>query len=333
VLNNKQDVDLHSFSAVYQKGQKGDESEYIAEFKEKNLKIHYTFPSDNTLLEDLNNFIVSLSEPVPTTSIYAEYKVMELAKNHCTVLLNGQGADELLAGYHYFYGYYFRDLVNSNSWGKFLNELFQYIRTQRSVYGLKTLVFSINPRSLRHFKKHDFLDQAFYNNFYNKSNSLLDDFYKSKSLKEFLINHFEYKFEHNLLWADKTGMQFSLETRFPFLDHNLVEKTLSIPTENYIKNGYTKVIMRNALKGILPEKIRMRKDKVGFSTPESDWFKNRKLQAILEDVIESDSFKGRGYFDVKQCKKEFKSFQNYHKYNPEFWKWINLELWFRKFID
>jgi asparagine synthase (glutamine-hydrolysing) len=258
---------------------------------------------------------------------------MELAKKHCTVLLNGQGADELMAGYHYFYGYYFRDLINTNSWGKFLNELFQYIRIHRSVYGLKTLGFSMSPRSLRHFKNHNFIDQPFYDEFYNKTNSLFDVFYKSKSLKEFLINHFEYKFEHNLLWADKTGMQFSLETRFPFLDHNLVEKTLSIPTENYIKNGYTKVIMRNALKGILPEKIRMRKDKVGFSTPESDWFKNKKLQSILLDVIESDSFKGRGYFDVKQCKKEFKSFQNYHKYNPEFWKWINLELWFRTFID
>ena len=92
--------------------------------------------------------------------------------------------------------------------------------------------------------------------------------------------------------------------------------------------------MRNALKGILPEKIRMRKDKVGFSTPELIGFKNKKLpRVILEDVIESDSFKGRDYFDVKQCKKEFKSFQNYHKYNPEFWKWINLELWFRAFID
>ena len=177
------------------------------------------------------------------------------------------------------------------------------------------------------------MDQDFYNDFYNKTNSLFDVFYKSKTLKEFLINHFEYKFEHNLLWADKTGMKFSLETRFPFLDHNLVEKTLSIPTDNYIKNGYTKVIMRNALKGILPEKIRMRKDKVGFSTPEADWFKNKKLQAILEDVIESDSFKGRGYFNVKQCKKEFKSFQDYNRYNPEFWKWINLELWFRSFID
>ena len=333
VLNNKQDVDLHSFSAVYNKGQKGDESEYIAEFKEKNLKIHYTYPTDYSLLDDLNNFILSLSEPVSTTSIYAEYKVMELAKNHCTVLLNGQGADELMAGYHYFYGYYFRDLINANSWGKLLNETFQYMKTHKSVYGFKTLGFSLSPRSLRHFKNHNFIDKSFYNDYYNKANSLFDDFYKSKTLKEFLINHFEYKFEHNLLWADKTGMQFSLETRFPFLDHNLVEKTLSIPPSNYIKNGYTKVIMRNALKGILPEKIRMRKDKIGFSTPESDWFKNKKLQVLLADVIESYSFNERGYFDIKQCKKELRSFQKYSKYNSEFWKWIHLELWFRKFID
>ena len=333
VLRNKQNIDLHSFSAVYQKDQKGDESEYIAEFKEKNLKLHYTFPTDITLLEDLNDFVLTMSEPFPTTSIYAEYKVMELAKKNCTVLLNGQGADELMAGYHYFYGYYFRDLIRTNSWRKFLNELFQYTKNHKSIYGIKTLGFSMSPRSLRHFKNHNFIDQEYYNDFYNQTNTLFDVFYKSKTLKEFLINHFEYKFEHHLLWADKTGMKFSLETRFPFLDHNLVEKTLSIPTDNYIRDGYTKAIMRDAMKGILPEKIRMRKDKVGFSTPESDWFKNIKLQAVLENVIESDSFKERGYFNVKQCKKEFKSFQNNHRYSPEFWKWINLELWFRAFID
>ena len=333
VLSNKQNIDLHSFSAIYQKGQKGDESEFIAEFKDKNLKIHYTFPTAESLFEDLDKFIFSLSEPVPSTSIYAEYKVMELAKEHCTVLLNGQGADELMAGYHYFYGYYFRDLINTNAWGVFLNELFQYTKTHKSLYGLKTLGFSMNPRSLRHFKNHNFIKQGFYDRFYNKTNLLFDVFYKSKTLKEFLLNHFEYKFEHNLLWADKTGMRFSLETRFPFLDHNLVEKTLSISTDNYIKNGYTKVIMRSALKGILPEKIRMRKDKIGFSTPESDWFKNKELQNILADVVESKSFSERGYFDVKQCKRELISLQKYNKYNSEFWKWIHLELWFRKFID
>jgi asparagine synthase (glutamine-hydrolysing) len=128
-------------------------------------------------------------------------------------------------------------------------------------------------------------------------------------------------------------MKFSLETRFPFLDHHLVEKTLSIPTDNYIRNGYTKAIMREAFKGILPEKIRMRKDKTGFSTPEADWFKNEKLQTILSDIIESDSFRNRGYFNVKQCKSDFKSFQKNQRHNPEFWKWISLELWFRQFID
>jgi asparagine synthase (glutamine-hydrolysing) len=258
---------------------------------------------------------------------------MELAKKHCTVLLNGQGADEFLAGYHYFYGYYFRDLYKSLQWGKFLNELYRYSLTHKSAFGFKTLIFSLNPRALRHFKNHDFIDQSFYDNNYNKTNDLFDVFYKSKNLKTFLVNHFEYKFEHNLLWADKTGMQFSLETRFPFLDHNLVEKTLAIPTSNYIKNGYTKVIMRDAMKGILPEKIRMRKDKVGFSTPEADWFRQKNLQSVLEDVIESKSFAERGYFNVDQCRKEFLALQKYGKYNAEFWKWVHLELWFRRFVD
>jgi asparagine synthase (glutamine-hydrolysing) len=333
VLENKKDIDLHSFSAVYGKGQRGDESEYIAEYHDKNLKIHYTHPTDDSLLADLDNFIISLSEPVPTTSIYAEYKVMELAKQHCTVLLNGQGADELMAGYHYFYGYYFRDLLHSGSWRRFLNETYQYLKTHRSVYGLKSMGFSMSPRSLRHFKDHSHLTKEFYDKYYECSNSLLDVFYRSGSLKEFLINHFEYKFEHNLLWADKTGMQFSLETRFPFLDHNLVEKTLSIPTENYIKDGYTKVIMREALKGILPEKIRTRKDKIGFATPQQDWFRNKKFQAILTDVVESESFKNRGYFDIPRSKKDLQGLINQGRYNPEFWKKIHLELWFRRFID
>ena len=333
VLQNRPDVNLHSFSAVYGKGRRGDESEYIAEFKNGNLDIHYTYPTGNLLIDDLDNFVVALSEPVPTTSIYAEYKVMELAKKYCTVLLNGQGADEMMAGYHYFYGYFFKDLIKSGSWRKFLNEVFQYTKIHKSLYALKLMAFSMNPRSLKHFKDHSALDQQFYSKHYDSNNNLLDDFYNSKTLKDFLINHFEYKFEHNLLWADKTGMQFSLETRFPFLDHNLVEKTLAIPSGIFIRNGYTKVLMRDALQGILPEKIRMRKDKIGFATPESDWFKSQKFKGLLSDVIESASFNQRGYFNIKECKKELKSLQNKDKYSTEFWKWIHLELWFRKFID
>lgn len=330
--NNNQNL-LHSFSAVYEKGQIGDESEYIAEYKGSKLASHFTHPTCSSLIQDLQGFITSLTEPVPTTSVYAEYKVMELAKNHCTVILNGQGADEILAGYHYFYGYYFRDLLKEYKWGKLLNELYQYTKMQKSDLALRYFAFSVFPKLLRHYKVHDHLDASFYNQNYETDNVLFDTFYKSKSLKEFLINHFEYKFEHHLLWADKTGMNFSLETRFPFLDHHLVERTLSLESDAYIKNGYTKVVMRNALRGILPEKIRLRKDKIGYSTPQSEWFQDHNLLELVEDVVYSDSFKNRGYFNIKTCQDQFENYKRSHKGNPDFWKWLHLELWFRNYID
>lgn len=333
VLRNKINVDLHSFSAIYGKGKAGDESEFISEFNDQNLKIHYTNPTVRSLLDDLDRFISCQSEPVPTTSIYAEFKVMELAKNHCTVLLNGQGADEMMAGYHYFYGYFFRELLRHGQFGRFVNEVYQYMKNHKSIFGLKSLLFSYNPRILKHVRSHGHINSEFYNSFYNRENALFDVFYKSRTLKEFLLNHFEYKFEHHLLWADKTGMQFSLETRFPFLDHNLVEKTLSLDSDNYIRNGYTKVIMRNSMKGILPEKIRMRKDKIGFSTPENEWFHDKKMQELLKDIIYSESFRQRGYFNIESCKSEFRNLERNGTYNHEFWKWMHLELWFRKYID
>lgn len=333
VLEERKDVDLHSFSAVYRAGQRGDESEYIAEYTNTNLKVHYTYPTDKTLLEDLDNFIYSLAEPVPTTSIYAEFKVMELAKQYCTVLLNGQGADEMLAGYHYFYGYYFRDLFKERNWKRLVNEVWLYAKLHRSLMGFKSMGFSMSPRSLRHFRDHSHISKPFYDKYYSNENTLLDVFYKSATLREFLINHFEYKFEHNLLWADKTGMKFSLETRFPFLDHNLVEKTLALSSDNFIKDGYTKVIMREALKGILPERIRTRRDKIGFATPQNDWFRTPKFHELMTDIVESDSFRNRGYFDADKCRKDLKALRKNGTYSPEFWKWIHLELWFRKFID
>jgi asparagine synthase (glutamine-hydrolysing) len=333
ILLNKPGRELHSFSAVYGKGQKGDESEFIAEYNKTNINQHFTLPTSRSLLFDLPNFVTSLTEPVPTTSIYAEYKVMELAKNHCTVILNGQGADEILAGYHYFYGYYFHDLLKEFKWGRLLNEIYHYTRLHRSDRAFRYFIFSLNPRLLKHYKNHSCIKDDFYDQYYNSESVMLDSFYDSKSLKEFLINHFEYKFEHHLLWADKTGMKFSLETRFPFLDHNLVEKTLSLNSNAYIKDGYTKFVMRDALKGILPEKIRLRKDKIGFSTPEGEWFKDENMMELLSTLVNSDRFKNRKYFNINECQKHIDLFRKSKKTNPDFWKWINLELWFRQYID
>jgi asparagine synthase (glutamine-hydrolysing) len=116
LLKDYDKKDLNTFSAVYSKGQYGDESEFINLFRHPGLtegnslqNMFYTTPTAETLYTDLNNFVGAHAEPIPSTSPYAQFKVMELAKGNVVVTLDGQGADEELAGYHYFFGFYFKD--------------------------------------------------------------------------------------------------------------------------------------------------------------------------------------------------------------------------------
>jgi asparagine synthase (glutamine-hydrolysing) len=129
-------------------------------------------------------------------------------------------------------------------------------------------------------------------------------------------------------------MWFSLEARVPFLDHNLVEMVLSLPPQMLINKGTTKYILREAMKNKLPEPIRLRKDKIGFSTPEDEWFRSPEFVKYVKDLVSCDNFKLRGYFDYKKCLALFeKHIDKKINISKEIWKWINLELWFREFID
>ena len=98
-----------------------------------------------------------------------------------------------------------------------------------------------------------------------------------------------------LHYEDRNSTAFSLEARVPFLDYRLVEFMFSLPTEEKIKNGVTKVILRDAMKGVLPEQIRNRTDKMGFVTPEDIWFRT-VLKDQIYQIINSKSFANRGYF-------------------------------------
>ena len=94
-------------------------------------------------------------------------------------------------------------------------------------------------------------------------------------------------------------MRFSVESRVPFLDYRLVEATLNLPSNLIIKNADTKYILRESMQSILPEEIRIRTDKQGFSNPRREWFKNKKFRILIYDILNSSEFKNMGYFDVK----------------------------------
>jgi asparagine synthase (glutamine-hydrolysing) len=337
LLKDYNKKDINTFSAVYNKeGHKYDESEYINEYRNVLENMFFVSPSADSLMSDINNFIRAHNEPVTSTSHYAQFKVMELAKSNVVVTLDGQGADELLAGYHYFFGIYFKELLRKVKLLKLSSEMLHYIFNHKDLYGIKTFLYFLAPSFLKtkvRVMEKGYLTKAFQEN-YSRDNVIVDSLYGSKSIYEALINHFEYKLEHLLKWEDRNSMWFSLEARIPFLDYRLVEQTLSMDSSYKIKNGMTKYLLRDSMKNILPEKIRNRKNKIGFNTPEDDWFRTPVFIKYINELLNTKSFAERGYVNIQKAKDLYSKHLN-GKINisRDIWKWINIELWFREFID
>jgi asparagine synthase (glutamine-hydrolysing) len=336
MLKHHDKKDLSTFSAVYRKGEKADESRYIREYQGVLANMHFTWPSAESLLKDRESFVRAHGEPVPSTAPYAHYKVMELASKKVVVTLDGQGADEQLAGYHYFFGFYFLELLRKFRLIRLLSEVLGYRRIHHSSYGLKTLAFFMLPASLKNSARvgeKNYLSRDFIREFSGR-NTIVSGLYASPNLQEALLDHFEYKLEHLLKWEDRNSMWFSLESRVPFLDYRLVEKTLSLPSGWIIRQGTTKHILREAMKGILPEPIRKRPDKIGFLTPEDSWFREPYFREFIQDIISSKTFLEREFFDAGKVKRRLeKHLSGQVNISKEIWKWIHLEMWFRMFID
>jgi asparagine synthase (glutamine-hydrolysing) len=287
-------------------------------------------------MQDKEQFVRAHGEPVPSTAPYAHFKVMELARDNVVVTLDGQGADEQLAGYHYFFGFYFKELLRQVRWIRLVRESAGYIRTHRSLYGIKTLGYFMLPGKMKNRARvleKNYLSGDFVRE-YAAQNTIASSLYSSYGLSDALFNHFDYKLEHLLKWEDRNSMWFSLESRVPFLDYRLVEKTLALEPGQIINKGQTKFILRQAMKGILPEPVRARTDKIGFLTPEESWFRTPVFEKYVKDLVHSASFRQRGFFDPKKVQSRFSAhLSGRENISKEIWKWINLELWFRKFID
>ncbi len=330
--------DIHTFSAVYDIQDKEDESVFISGFKNELKNMHFTYPTSDRLHADLDRFTYAICEPIPGTSEYAEFCVMELMKDYCTVGLNGQGADEVLAGYPYFYGAYYYELLREFRIAKLCRECFFSYLNYPSVLPFYSLLLYASPGFIQKYAFHSrnsiIADEFFSNHKSEKFDDLFSSFYQFNSLKDFIIKHFEYKFEHHLLWADKSSMYFSLETRFPFLDHRLIEKSIATENDLIINRGINKYILRKSTEGLVQDKIRLRRDKNGYETPENSWFRSPKFKTLIADLTNSDSFKHRGYFDQKIVQ-DVISRHNQSEIDAggHIWKMVHLELWFKRFID
>jgi len=315
----------------------GDESEYIDLYNDGNVPMHFTYPTGDTLLNDFNEFIRVQSEPVQSTSIYAQYKVLQMIhQTGIKVTLTGQGADEQLGGYHYFFGQYFKELLFQLKLGTLLKEISSYSRNHKSLLAFQYFLYFNLPGGIQDqlaLGKSKYLHKDFSSNF-SKKEYLMMNLYSARGLNDSFLNHFEYKLEHLLKWDDINSMRFSVETRVPFLDYRLVERTLALNSRNIIRNGTTKYFLREAMKGILPEQIRQRHSKIGFSTPDNDWFREDQFNKLIREILNSEKFVNRGYINSEYARKQYtRHLKGEINISRDIWKWINLELWFRELID
>ncbi len=286
----------NTFSAVFP-GYKKDERRYMDMVIAKtNVEPHFVTPDDEGMVKELEKLAWHQEEPITSASIYAQYCVMRLAKeNNVTVLLDGQGADEILAGYHPYYNHYFLELKRQDR-QKYKTEMAAYNKLHEGsqindsvVSGWKNLVKSALPGMSSSLLKMYQRYQQY------KTPLFSDDFYASYFKESFTrefnfetLNHSLYYstmqrgLQELMRYADRNSMANSREVRLPFLNHDLVDFLFTLPSEYKIREGWTKWIMRKTFSSQLPEGICWRKDKIGYEPPQKSWMENPVIKQRIE---------------------------------------------------
>ncbi|MEK7071053.1 MAG: asparagine synthase-related protein, partial [Patescibacteria group bacterium] len=313
----------NTYSAVFP-GSVNDEEKYVDALTEKleDIHVHKVLPKPEEFFADLEDFVRTQEEPTISTGPYAQYQVMREAKKSVKVLLDGQGADEMMAGYLPYYFVYLRQLKKQGKWLKLIWESLSSLDVIVKYVALK-LNLIIKP-----FNHLNMMSKKFKTQFRDEKFETIND-----NLKERLIQDiFENSLQSLLRYEDRNSMRFSIEGRVPFLDKDLLATIFSMPDEAIIKNGWNKRILRDAVKDLLPGIIVKRRNKIGFTTPENEWFLRMKNR--IYSIFLSESFANRPYFDQQEVVRMFQKFiEGKTDDSMAFWRVLNTEMWLREFFD
>ncbi len=323
--DSHKDTKFYSFSAVHP-GETINEEEFIDNVVDytgvDSIKIT---PKVDTFWEDFDNWNYFQEEPVISGAPYAYYTVMREARKYVTVLLTGQGGDELLAGYIPYFMTYLQTAWDQGKYWEAAREIFM----GRDLYAkfffdkLKTKLNKkeegINPRQM-----------------IIKTSDVQSEYVplQTRNLNQRLFEDVTSLTTPSLLrYEDKNSMANSLESRVPFFDHVVVEHIFNLPIDQKIKFGWNRYIYRQAMKGVIPEKNRLRRSKIGFTNPEWEWIERKKDKFI--EIFSSDSFNSRKFWNGPKILENFeRTLRGELKGDILFfWRVFSVEMWMRTYVD
>lgn len=278
------DIDIKLFSAVFP-GEKFDEGFYAqlaSKYVHGNWKT--VSPTSEEFYRDVRQLNYFQDMPVWSTSTYAQHRVMKLAsENGVKVLLDGQGADELFAGYAHHYMALWK-------------EQFSFIKVRKTIQDIndsKQTVFSPYKQFAKQLIKDTINLGIDYVDYFNITNSLF-----VKANPDAVYNHLNSQLKYDyqnrlksfLKCEDRCSMAFGIESRVPFADDlHLVNLAFSIPGKYKIKQGVSKYLLREAASNYIPSEIKNRKDKVGFESPLGEWLRLNKKE-VLDTIFKESNF-------------------------------------------
>ncbi|MGV7224866.1 MAG: asparagine synthase (glutamine-hydrolyzing) [Nitrospinales bacterium] len=301
-------------------------------------KVHKLKPTADELLVDLDSLMYHQDEPFGSTSIYAQYRIMRLAKeNKIKVMLDGQGADEVLAGYSGYFGARMASLIRNQEWKDAFRFYSNSVRTgnlQWQNFIMQTCQFFLPDFLIAPAKKAFNVD-------------LVTSWLNNRWFKERQVDYTGYQINRNryimrerlyesmtqgglnslLRYEDRNSMAFSIESRVPFLTPELTNFLFSLP-EKYIldMNGTSKYVFRQAMRGIVPDAVLDRKDKIGFATPELEWLKSLRLWT--ERLIDGEIARNIPVVNINKFKVEWNDvLSGKAKFDWRIWWVINLIKW------
>jgi asparagine synthase (glutamine-hydrolysing) len=329
ILKNENKSNIQkTYTACYDNAEL-DERKYVDEvIKQTNSDKYFLFPDAAGFLDELDKLIWHQDEPFIGATVFAQWSVFkEIHRTRLKVVLDGQGSDEIFLGYFSYYPYYLRrhllnplrfisEFVNGSS----VSQLGLVKFTENYVYFNSP---SIRYRHVTNNAMHVF------NPGFVKSLAHKEIFNKTVAAESLSANRFSNLWSISLpsllRYEDKNSMAFSVEARLPFLDHRLVEFVFSLPYDMLIKRGWTKYILREATRKIIPENIRLRKGKLAFSVPQKEWLE--EIKPHIKDVVQND-FRSGKYVDKEKMLLRLDS----GKYNDKvIFRAFLLEKWMKVF--
>lgn len=269
---------------------RNDESVYAQKVaRYLGIKLHTIEPTHEQFWKNVDAVIYTQDEPFGSTSIFMQYFVMQKANEiGCTVMLDGQGADEVFLGYENYLWHIYLELKKNKAFNE--EDFFQSLklfRTNRNIILENAKKINNFEKIFKIIKNGNFADKCLKEALLKK---LLSRPVKSFDFQKKEI--FSRQMQALLRYEDRNSMHFSVETRLPYLDRQLVENVVNMSIEEKFNHGYLKYILRQAIEkqGLLPKDIVWRYNKIGFESPQDEWIEIYK-ESMIQEIEDSTLLK------------------------------------------